>query len=86
MPSARERGWHYPNEPFAMSDISSCERPEADSALPLGIQEPEVLMANDPKTDEAQGKRDTEGRPVLTDKDEKKRQEEESKEKPVDPE
>jgi hypothetical protein len=62
------------------------ERPEADSALPLGIQEPEVLMANDPKTDEAQGKRDTEGRPVLTDKDEKKRQEEESKEKPVDPE
>jgi hypothetical protein len=75
---------HYPNEPFAMSDISSCERPEADSALPLGIQEPEVLMANDPKTDEAQGKRDTEE--VLTDKDEKKRQEEESKEKPVDPE
>ena len=43
-------------------------------------------MANDPKAEEAQGKRDTEGRPVLTDKDEKKRQEEESKEKPVDPE
>jgi hypothetical protein len=32
-------------------------------------------MANDPKADEAQGKRDTEGRPVLTDRDEKKRQE-----------
>jgi hypothetical protein len=43
-------------------------------------------MANDPKVDAAQGKRDTEGRPVLTDQDEKKRQEEESKEKPVDPE
>jgi hypothetical protein len=43
-------------------------------------------MTNDPKADEAQGKRDTEGRPVWTDKDEKKRQKEESKDKPVDPE
>jgi|HubBroStandDraft_5_1064220.scaffolds.fasta_scaffold1244726_1 hypothetical protein len=43
-------------------------------------------MANDPKIDTEQGKRDTEGRPVLTDEDEKKRREEESKEKPVDPE
>jgi hypothetical protein len=43
-------------------------------------------MANDPQADEAQGKRDTERRPVWTNKDEKKRQEAESKEKPVDPE
>ena len=43
-------------------------------------------MMNDPKTDREQGKRDTEGRPILTDDDEKKRQEEESSEKPVDPE
>ena len=43
-------------------------------------------MANVPKADEARGKRDTEGRPALTDKDEKKWQEEESREKPVDPE
>jgi hypothetical protein len=43
-------------------------------------------MKNDAKTDERQGKRDAEGRPVLTDEDERKRQEEESKEKPVDPE
>ncbi|HTF64510.1 MAG TPA: hypothetical protein VK638_17645 [Edaphobacter sp.] len=43
-------------------------------------------MPNDPKTDEKQGKRDTEGRPVLTDEDERKRQEDEAKEKPVDPE
>lgn len=43
-------------------------------------------MSNDPMVDERQGKRDTHGRPVLTDEDEKKRQEEESKEKPVDPE
>jgi hypothetical protein len=43
-------------------------------------------MATDPKADEKQGKCDTEGRPVLTDKDEKKRQNEEAKEKPIDPE
>jgi hypothetical protein len=43
-------------------------------------------MATDPKAYEKQGKRDTEGRPVLTDKDEKKRQEEEAEEKPIDPE
>ena len=43
-------------------------------------------MATDPKIDEKQGKRDTEGRPVLTDEDERKRQEDESREKPVDPE
>ena len=43
-------------------------------------------MTTDPKADEKQGEHDTEGRPVLTDKDEKKRQDEESKEKPIDPE
>jgi hypothetical protein len=43
-------------------------------------------MATVPKINTEQGKRDTEGRPVLTDEDEKKRQEEEAKEKPVDPE
>jgi hypothetical protein len=43
-------------------------------------------MATDPKIDEKQGKRDTEGRPVWTDEDERKRQEDESREKPVDPE
>jgi hypothetical protein len=42
-------------------------------------------MATDPEIDEKQGKRDTEERPVLTDKDERKRQEEEAREKPVDP-
>ena len=36
-------------------------------------------MATNPKIDEKEGKRDTEGRHVLTDEDEK-RQEEESKE------
>jgi hypothetical protein len=41
-------------------------------------------MAFDTKKDRQQGERDTEGRPVLTDEDE--RQEDESKEKPVDPE
>jgi hypothetical protein len=44
------------------------------------------FVATEPKIDDDQGKRDTEGRPVLTDNDEKKRQDEESKEKPVDPE
>ncbi len=45
-------------------------------------------MANKdaPRNEAEQGRRDTEGRPVLTDDDERKRQEEESKEKPVDPE
>lgn len=43
-------------------------------------------MPNDSKIDTEQGKRDTQGRPVLTDEDEKKRQEEEAREKPVDPE
>jgi hypothetical protein len=43
-------------------------------------------MATDPKIDEKQGKHDTEGRPVWTDEDERKRQEDESREKPVDPE
>lgn len=43
-------------------------------------------MASDPKVNKEQGRRNTESRPVLTDEDEKKRQEEESKEKPVDPE
>jgi hypothetical protein len=43
-------------------------------------------MANVPKINTEQGKRDIERRPVLTDEDEKRRQEEEAKEKPVDPE
>ena len=43
-------------------------------------------MTTDPKTDEKQGKRDTEGRPVLTGGDEKKREQEEAQNKPVDPE
>jgi hypothetical protein len=43
-------------------------------------------MSNDPTINDRQGERDTQGRPVLTDEDEKKRQEEEAKEKPVDPE
>jgi hypothetical protein len=44
------------------------------------------MTSENPKVDEEQGKRDTEGRPLLTDEDEKKRQDEEKKEKPVDPE
>lgn len=43
-------------------------------------------MTADAKKNEQQGKRDTEGRPVLTDEDEEKRREEEAREKPVDPE
>jgi hypothetical protein len=43
-------------------------------------------MPTDPTIDEKQGQRDTEGRPVWTDEDERKRQEDESREKPVDPE
>jgi hypothetical protein len=43
-------------------------------------------MATYAKKNEQQGKRDTEGRPVLTDEDEEKRREEESREKPVGPE
>jgi hypothetical protein len=42
-------------------------------------------MTTDNKTNEQQGKRDTEGRPVWTSKDEEKEREEEAKEKPVDP-
>jgi hypothetical protein len=49
------------------------------------IQATEVSYGSDAKADEKEGKRDTDGRPVLTDKDEKKRQEEEAKEKPLDP-
>jgi hypothetical protein len=44
------------------------------------------MTSENPRVDEEQGKRDTEGRPLLTDEDEKKRQDEEKKEKPVDPE
>jgi hypothetical protein len=44
------------------------------------------MATENPKVDREQGKRDTEGRPLLTDEDEKKRQDEEKKEKPVDPE
>jgi hypothetical protein len=45
-------------------------------------------MSNDPESKEAQeqGKRDTEGRPVIRAVEEKKKEEEEGKEKPVDPE
>jgi hypothetical protein len=44
------------------------------------------MTRDNPKVDEEQGKRDTEGRPLFTNEDEKKRQDEEKKEKPVDPE
>jgi hypothetical protein len=43
-------------------------------------------MAADPKAEREQGERDTEERPVLTDKDEKERKDEDAREKPVDPE
>jgi hypothetical protein len=45
-------------------------------------------MNNDPSSKEAQeqGKRDTEGRPVIRAVEEKKKEKEEGKEKPVDPE
>jgi hypothetical protein len=45
-------------------------------------------VALDPNSEEAQaqGKRDTEGRPVIRAIEEKKKEEKENKEKPVDPE
>jgi hypothetical protein len=45
-------------------------------------------MGNDPEGKEAQeqGKRDTEGRPVIRAVDQKKKEDDEAKEKPVDPE
>jgi hypothetical protein len=43
-------------------------------------------MTTDATNSGQQGKRDTEGRPVLTDEDEEKRREEEAREKPIDPE
>jgi hypothetical protein len=45
-------------------------------------------MNNDPESKEAQeqGRRDTEGRPVIHAVDEKKTEDDEAKEKPVDPE
>ena len=45
-------------------------------------------MTNDPKSKEAQeqGRRDTEGRPVIRGVDQKKNEDDEAKEKPVDPE
>ena len=44
------------------------------------------MTPSEPRVQQEQRKRDIDGRPVLTDEDEKKRQEEEAKEKPVDPE
>jgi hypothetical protein len=48
----------------------------------------EQIMINDPESKEAQeqGRRDTEGRPVIRAVDEKKKEDEEAEEKPVDPE
>jgi hypothetical protein len=45
-------------------------------------------MANDPesKEEQEQGRRDTEGRPVIRAVDQKKKEDDEAKEKPVDPE
>jgi hypothetical protein len=45
-------------------------------------------MVNDPESKEAQeqGRRDTEGRPIIRSVEEKKKEEDEAKEKPVDPE
>jgi hypothetical protein len=45
-------------------------------------------MINDPESKESkeQGRRDTEGRPVIRSVDEKKKEDDEAKEKPVDPE
>ena len=45
-------------------------------------------MTNDPESKEAQeqGRRDTEGRPVIRAVDQKKKEDNEAKEKPVDPE
>jgi hypothetical protein len=42
-------------------------------------------MANDPKSDEEQGRRDTEGRPVIKETDESKRQEKEGREDANEP-
>ena len=42
-------------------------------------------MANDPKSDAEQGKRDTEGRPVIKETDETKRKEKQGTEDPADP-
>ena len=43
-------------------------------------------MAADPKTGKDEGRRDTEGRPVIPAVEEKNKEEQENKEKPVDPE
>jgi hypothetical protein len=45
-------------------------------------------MTNDPESKEAQeqGRRDTEGRPVIRAVDQKRKEDDEAKEKPVDPE
>jgi hypothetical protein len=45
-------------------------------------------MVNDPESKEAQeqGRRDTEGRPVIRAADQKKKEDDDAKEKPVDPE
>ena len=45
-------------------------------------------MTNDPESKEAQeqGRRDTEGRPFIRAVDQKKKEDDEAKEKPVDPE
>jgi hypothetical protein len=41
-------------------------------------------MAPAPKTGKDEGRQDTEGRPVLTEEDEKKRHDEETNETPID--
>jgi hypothetical protein len=48
----------------------------------------EQIMANDPesKEEQEQRRRDTEGRPVIRAVDQKKKEDDEAKEKPVDPE
>jgi hypothetical protein len=45
-------------------------------------------MIDDPesKEEQEQGRRDTEGRPVISAVEEKKKEDDEAKEKPVDPE
>jgi hypothetical protein len=57
----------------------------SDSTHPISQEQ---IMVNDPESKEAQeqGRRDTEGRPVIRSVDEKKKEDDEAKEKPVDPE
>ena len=65
--------------------IEAFQNCDSDSAHPISQ---ERMMTNDPESKEAQeqGKRDTEGRPVIRAVDQKKKEDDEAKEKPVDPE